>query len=107
MDAFSIRDLRERTGKLIRDAEAGKVSIVTKHGRPVFLAVPLDDGLLENGLRMALAIRLYEEETLSLGKAARLAGASVEAFLEALGARGIPAVRYPPEELDEELDAIA
>ena len=42
MDTFSIRDLRERTGDLVRDAEAGKLSLVTKHGQPVFLAVPFD-----------------------------------------------------------------
>jgi prevent-host-death family protein len=43
MDAFTVRDLRERTGELIRDTKAGKLSVVTKHGRPVFVAVPLDD----------------------------------------------------------------
>lgn len=35
MDAFAIRDLRKRTGELIRDAEAGNLSIVTKHGQLV------------------------------------------------------------------------
>ena len=49
MDAFTIRDLRERTGELIRDAEAGKLSIVTKHGQPVFVAVPFDETLLKAG----------------------------------------------------------
>ena len=53
MDAFTIRDFRERTGELIRDAEAGKLSIVTKHGQPVFVAVPFDETLLKGawGLR--------------------------------------------------------
>lgn len=32
MDTFTIRDLRERTGDLVRHAEAGKLSLVTKHG---------------------------------------------------------------------------
>ena len=43
MNLFTVRDLRERTGELIRDAEAGKLSLVTQHGRPVFVAVPLDE----------------------------------------------------------------
>lgn len=47
MDSFTVRDLREHTGHLIHDAEAGKLSLVTKHGRPVFLAVPFSEELLE------------------------------------------------------------
>ncbi|MGE0331703.1 MAG: type II toxin-antitoxin system Phd/YefM family antitoxin [Ramlibacter sp.] len=38
--AFTIRDLRDRCGELMRDAEAGKLSAVTKHGQPVIVAVP-------------------------------------------------------------------
>ena len=106
MDAFTIRDLRERTGDLVRDAESGRLSVVTKHGRPVFVAVPVGERLLRDGIDAALAIKLYEEEVLSLGKAARLAGLTVEAFIEKLGAWGIPSARYSPGELDEELAAI-
>ena len=54
MDSFTVRDLRERTGQLIRDAETGKLSIVTKHGRPVFVAVPVDESLVQEGVRVAL-----------------------------------------------------
>lgn len=32
METFTIRDLRERTGELVRGAEAGQLSLVTKHG---------------------------------------------------------------------------
>lgn len=103
MDAFTVRDLRERTGELIRDAEAGKLSVVTKHGKPVFVAVPLDDRLLEEGLRVALAIKLFDEEVLSLSKAARFAGMPIEDFLEYLGKQGIAVVRYSAEELDAEI----
>lgn len=39
VNTFTIRDLRERTGDLVRDAKAGGLSVVTKHGRPVFIAL--------------------------------------------------------------------
>lgn len=103
MDVFTVRDLRERTGELIHNAEAGKLSLVTKHGRPVFLAVPFNEDMLELGLQQALAIRLYCEKVLSLGKSARLAGAPLEAFIEKLGSLGIAAVDYSSGELEEEL----
>jgi prevent-host-death family protein len=32
MEMYTIRDLRNRTGELIREAEAGHLSLVTKHG---------------------------------------------------------------------------
>lgn len=62
MEAFSVRDLREHTGELIHDAEAGKLSLVTKHGRPVFIAVPFTEDLIEVGLRPALAVYLYKKK---------------------------------------------
>jgi prevent-host-death family protein len=105
METFSIRDLRERSGELVREAEAGHLSIVAKHGRPLFVAVPMDENLLKEGVGVALALRLYAEKTVSLGKAAKLAQLSLEEFIARLGVMGIPAVDYPAEELDEELAA--
>ena len=63
MDSFTIRDLRERTGDLVRNAEAGQLSVVAKHGHPLFVAVPLDAHLLESGVSVALACRLFAERS--------------------------------------------
>ncbi len=106
MDAFTIRDLRERTGDLVRDAEAGQLAVVTKRGRPLFVAVPFDETLIREGVDVAMAARLYTEGLLSLARAARLAQLSPEAFIEKLGSLGIDVVDYPPEELDQELAQI-
>jgi len=107
MDSFSIRDLRERTGELVRDAEAGRLSVVTKRGRPVFIAVPFDDALLEHGVNVALAVKLFADGVVTLSRAARVAGMSTEAFIETLGLLAVPVVDYPPGELDRELDRLA
>ncbi|MSQ73456.1 MAG: type II toxin-antitoxin system prevent-host-death family antitoxin [Betaproteobacteria bacterium] len=106
MESFTIRDLRERTGELVRNAEQGKLAVVAKHGHPLFVAVPLDDAMLRSGVHVALAIKLFQEGTLSLGKAAKLAGLSYEVMVEQLASIGVPAVDYPPEELDAELEAL-
>ena len=105
MDAFTIRDLRERTGELIRDAEAGKLSIVTKHGQPVFVAVPFDETLLKMGVKVALAVKLFDGDVLSIGKAAKLAGMPLGEFIDHLGTLKIPVVRYGEEGLQQELVA--
>lgn len=104
-DVFSARDLRLRSGELFRDAEQGRLSVITRHGRPAILAVPFDERLLALGLHRALAIHLFETGNLSLAQSARLAGLSIEELIELLGKEGIPAVDYPAGELASELDA--
>jgi len=84
----------------------GNLSVVTKHGRPVFIAVPFDENVLKAGVSVALAVKLYAEDVLSLGKAAKFTGCTVAEFTEQLGKAGIPSVRYSAEELEEELAAI-
>jgi len=106
MESFSIRDLRERTGDLVRNAEEGKLAVVAKHGRPLFVAVPLDEDLLRAGVGVALAIQLFREGTLSLGKAAKLAGLTYEDMVDQLARMGLPVVDYAPAELDREIDAL-
>jgi prevent-host-death family protein len=106
METFTIRDLRERTGELVRGAEEGHLSVVTKHGQLVFLAVPMNELLVRDGVNVALAIKLFQEGTLSLGKAARISSMTLPQFMVKLSEQGIPAVDYPAEELDEELKAI-
>ena len=104
MDTFSIRDLRERTGDLVRTAEAGQLSVVAKHGHPIFLAVPFTELLLTSGVNVALAVKLFDDEVLSLGRAAKLASMCHEEFMDLLGTMGIPVVRYSESELNEEVE---
>jgi prevent-host-death family protein len=105
MDTFTVRDLRERTGDLIRDAVEGKLSMVTRHGKPVFVAVPFDEALLRSGVHVVMAVKLFDEGHISLGKAARLADMSVAEFMEHLASLNIPVARPEPEELEQELAA--
>ena len=103
LDVFSVRDLRQRSGKLLKDAENGHLALITKHGRPAILAVPFDELFLELGLHRTLALRLFENRHLTLVQSARLAGLSVEELVVLLGEAGIPVTDYPAEELDEEV----
>jgi prevent-host-death family protein len=103
-DVFTVRDLRNRTGDLMRDAEEGRLSIVTKHGRPAILAIPFDERLLADGVHRSLAVHLFEAGQATLAQAARLAGLPVERFLEVLSEAGVPAVSYLREELAAEVE---
>ena len=79
--------------------------LITKHGRPSILAVPFDERLLALGVHRALAVHLFERNHLTLGRAAKVAGVTPEEFVIVLGSAGVPAVDYPPEELEEEVGA--
>lgn len=103
LSVYSARDIRQRSGELLRDAEQGHVAVITKHGRPAILAVPFDERLLEIGIHRAMALRLFEQRQVTLVQAAKLAGTTLEEFIGLLGEAGIPAVDYPPEELDDEV----
>lgn len=106
MESFTIRDLRERTGDLVRGAEAGTLSVVTRHGQPVFVAVPFDDTLIAEGVRVALAIKMFDDETVALSQAAKIAGVSTSEMIDLLGARGIAVARYSAKDVDGELAAL-
>jgi predicted HTH domain antitoxin len=103
MQTFSIRDLRARSGDLSHEAEQGHLALVTRHGQPLFVSVPFTEALLQAGVHTALAVRLFQEGTLTPGRAARLARMSLAEFLETVSAQGIPVVDYDPAELAEEL----
>jgi prevent-host-death family protein len=105
LDVFTVRDLHQRSGDLLRDAEQGKLALITKHGRPAILAVPFDERLLTHGIHRALALHLFEAGQVTLAQGARFAGLPLEAFIELLGQSGIPAVSYPPEDLEDEVEA--
>jgi prevent-host-death family protein len=103
LDVFTVRDLRQRSGDLLRDAEEGRLALITKHGRPAALAVPFDERLLSLGVHRSLALHLFEGQRLTLSQASKVAGMAIEEFMELLAEAGIPAVDYPPEELADEL----
>jgi predicted HTH domain antitoxin len=69
--------------------------------RSVVLQLPPD--VSEDDARLLLAVRLFEEGRVSLGKAAEIAGYGRPAFMEILVHKGVASVSYPAEELADDL----
>ena len=103
MQTFSIRDLRDRSGELSREAEAGRLSLVTRHGQPLFVSVPFTEEVVASGVHTALAVSLFKSGDLSLGLAAKLARIPYADFVDYLGDLKIPVVTYDAAELESEL----
>jgi len=103
MGAISVEQLINSPATLINEAESGHMAIVTKDGRPLFLTIPYDERLAKEDVHVAVAVRLYEDEVVRLGKAARIAGHSIGEFIDRLATLKIAVVRYSPEDLQREL----
>lgn len=66
----------------------------------------LPEGIAEAEARETLAAGLFAEGKVSLGRGAALAGLPKDAFMKALGRRGIAVFDTPPEELEGELESL-
>jgi predicted HTH domain antitoxin len=75
-----------------------------KRGDPMGISVNLPEmNIKEDELKLFLAMKLLEEDIVSLGKAAEIAGYSEKAFVEILLHRGIPPIKYSKLNLEKEL----
>ena len=106
LDVFTGKDLSHRSDELFRDAEQGRLSLITNDGKPAILAVPFDERLLDLGIHRSMALHLFESGQTTLSQSAKVAGLPIVDFLDLLGLAGIPAVDYPPEELEQELEVL-
>jgi prevent-host-death family protein len=104
MKSFAIRDLREHTGELVRNAENGFYSVVSKHGKPLFVALPFDDAMLKAGVAVALADKLVQSGEISVASGAKLAGMPYARYLQHLGSIGYSML--DTSDLDAELSVL-
>jgi predicted HTH domain antitoxin len=93
MYATNVRNLKKNPSQALRQAEQSPV-LVLKGDEPNALIVHLDQSLVEadRSIRPALAAALFKDGVLSLGRATRLSGMPIQAFLQHLGELGIDVV---------------
>ena len=108
MRAVSVRELKNNPSEALREARNEPV-LVLKRNHPEALLVHLsDDSLLaEPGIREALATALYRSRSLSLGRAAEIAGMPIAEFMQHVSRLGIPVVDGNAASLREDVEAIS
>lgn len=106
MKVFASYELPDHSEELVRHMEEGGLSLVTHHGRPLFLTLPFDESLLRHGLSATLAARLFDRKILSLEQGARLAGMSTTQFVDYLDSLRIPVMHHIVHDLRLDSDAI-
>jgi len=105
MKAVSVRELKNNPSDALRMAQTDVV-VVTNRNRPEAVLVHLDDETLlaEPGVRTAIAVSLFKDDALPLGRAARLAGMALGDFVRHMSRLGIPIVKGDARSLREDLD---
>ena len=69
-------------------------------------AANLEEGNISQQAARLLALELYREEKVSLGRAAELCETPLAAFMDFVAKHGVPPLRYRLEDLEEERRAI-
>lgn len=106
MKTIGIRALCENPGILNQCANAGEYVLLTNHNQPMSLSVPFNRALIDNGVHVNLAIGLFEQGTVTLVKAAKIAKLSVQDFLEHLSLYGVVVVDQSADELSHDLGVL-
>jgi prevent-host-death family protein len=72
MNSIAIRELRNSPSHLTHSLEQDEYVFITKHGKPIGVAIPLSDDNLRIGLTRATALQAWKQGDISLGKMAEL-----------------------------------
>ncbi len=96
---YSARDLRD--SQFLTD---DSLSIITSHGKPVKVTIPFDDIMFNEGISRSLALNLVESHLITQVQGARMAGMTLESFLELMAQFKIPAANQTSQEIRNEVD---
>jgi len=94
MKAVNVRQLKNNPSEALRMARKQPL-VVMNRDQPEAVLFHLDDETLlaEPGIRMALALALYKEEALSVGRAAKFADMSPAEFMQYASKHGVATFR--------------
>jgi predicted HTH domain antitoxin len=107
MHAVKIHELKNNPSEALRQAKKAPV-IVMKDDQPEAVIFHLDSDVLlaQPGMRLALAISLFKEGHLPLGRAARLAELPLVEFIAQLSRERIPVITGTPREAREDMETL-
>ena len=94
MKSVNVRQLKNNPSEALRMARKAPV-VVMNRDHPEAVLFHLDDeGLLgEPGVRLALATSLYKNDSVSLGRGAKIAEVALEEFMQHVSRQGIPIIK--------------
>lgn len=68
--------------------------------------VNIPDSMTAEETQRFLALKLFEDQRVSLGKAAEIAGMKKADFMSYASSKGVAVINYSPEELEKEVEML-
>ncbi len=103
MQVIGIKELQTNPGKLTKAFREKDYLLITKHGQPLGLALPFEDGVMEQGLMPWYAIKGFQSGDFSLGQLSKALHKNQHETIKLLDSLGVPLADY---DFAEDLDAI-
>lgn len=94
MQVIGIKELQTNPSKLTKAFQDNDYLLITKHGQPLGLALPFNEGIMEQGLLPWFAIKGFQSGDLSLGQLSKTLGKTQHETIKLLGLLGIPVADY-------------
>lgn len=107
MRCFNVRQLKNNPSEALRSAADGPV-LLMKGDTPeaVLLSLGLEGSPEDADLKLALAAALFDAGSLSLGRAARLAGRPISDFTRHLSRLGLSVAQATAAEARQDMDSL-
>ena len=105
MTSVTIRDIKNNPATMISPLADGNPVFVTKHGKPIGIALPLDDSMVNQSIKELLYFDLYKNDEISFGKLAEFLGVRKDKLRRMFTSLNMPVIDYDAGEVTEELKA--
>ncbi len=102
MKAYNIGDLKNNPSAAIKDAK-GEPILILNRDEPEALIFSLEFIDLKDDLSKSLAVKLYKDGAISLGKAAKIAKLSYNDFISLLTNHGVPVIKYELKDVESDI----
>jgi len=94
MNSLGIKDLQTNPANLTRALDAHEYTLITKHSKPIGLALSFSDEILTKGLKTALLLEAYRSSAISLGQFSSELAISKKKALKMLSLMNIDVIDY-------------
>ena len=94
MNYLGIKDLQTNPASLTKALDAHEYTLITKHSKPIGIALSFSDEILTKGLKMALLLEAYRDSAISLGQLCSELSISKKRALKMLSLTNIDVIDY-------------
>lgn len=94
MNSLGIKDLQTNPARLTKALDAHEYTLITKHSKPIGIALSFGDEILTNGVKTSILLDAYKSASISLGQFSNALNISNKKAMKMLSIMGIEVIDY-------------